>query len=143
MGYTAYERETVINMNDSESVAYIETYQKYWRNRILKAKEKRPDEVVIVRQTDDMIEAVVPRKFIKISAPRLISEEQRLAAAARFRKRYEASKNAADMPCEEDDEELGDESDEDYESEYEEGEDEEYDDNDDEGEEDDDDISGN
>lgn len=95
---SAYERETVINMCDAENKAYIESYQKYWIKRILKAKEKsikngNPDDVVIVRQTEDMIEAIVPRKYIKITATPYCSPERRekmkQLAAERFGKKVE------------------------------------------------------
>lgn len=55
-------------------------------NKILRLAEER-DDVTIVRQNKDgSILANVPVKWIKIGAPRKMSEEQRAAAAERLRK---------------------------------------------------------
>ena len=86
-----YERETIINMCDAEDTAIIETYQRYWMNRILKAKEKatqngNPNDVIIVKQTEEMIEAIVPKRYVRISAPRFVSEEQRQSLSDRAKK---------------------------------------------------------
>lgn len=67
----AIERETVINFCDADDTAIIETYQRAWMNKILKVKKKAEengcgDDVKIIRQTDFMIEAVVPKKYVRM-----------------------------------------------------------------------------
>lgn len=57
------------------------------KNRILKLAERYPDEVkVLANNADGSIFAHVPVKYIKISPPRKISEEQRTAAAERLKR---------------------------------------------------------
>ena len=122
--YTAIERETIINLNDAERVAYIESYQRIWINRIIKAKNKaiengHPEDVIIVRQTEDMIEAIVPRNYIKISPPRFISDERREQMRENAKRRNFGRKK--DLPDDDTEEFLEDEDDE-QEDEYEEDE---------------------
>ena len=112
MYYSAIERETIINMNDAEQVAYIESYQQTWIRKILRAKEKaiangRPDDVVITKHTDVMIEAIVPKKYIKVSPPRFVSDERReqMREVARRRFAQASGKNIDDISDEEIDEE--------------------------------------
>lgn len=54
--------------------------------KIKRAAEKHPEEVDIHENPDGSICAHVPLLYIKISPPRQVSEEQRLAAADRLRK---------------------------------------------------------
>lgn len=58
-----------------------------WINKVKKLKEEYPDDVKIIAENKDgSICAKLPVKFLKISAPRKVSEEQRQAASERFRK---------------------------------------------------------
>ena len=64
-----------------------------WFNKIKKLKEEHPDEVkIIAENADGSICAKLPIKYLKISAPRKVSEEQRQAASERFRKLRENNK---------------------------------------------------
>lgn len=64
-----------------------------WINKIKKLKEEHPDEVkIIAENADGSICAKLPIKYLKISAPRKVSEEQRQAASERFRKLRENNK---------------------------------------------------
>lgn len=64
-----------------------------WINKVKKLKEEYPDDVkIIAENTDGSICAKLPAKFLKISAPRKVSEEQRQAASERFRKLRENNK---------------------------------------------------
>lgn len=127
--HNAYERETVINMCDAEPNSIrIESYQQYWINRILKAKEKSDknnaiyaeggieitdnDIVKIIKHTDNMIEAIVPRRFLSISAPRFTSLEQRAEMSKRAKEMRERKLNDENIDGSEYTEEI-DESDED------------------------------
>ena len=57
------------------------------KSRILKLAEQNPDEVqVLAENVDGSIFAHVSVKYIKISPPRKMSEEQKAAAAERMRK---------------------------------------------------------
>lgn len=58
-----------------------------WINKVKKLKEEYPDDVKIIAENKDgSICAKLPVKFLKISAPRKVSEEQRQAASERFKK---------------------------------------------------------
>jgi len=54
--------------------------------KVKRAAEKHPEEVEVYENPDGSICAHVPLSYIKISPPRQVSEEQRLAAADRLRK---------------------------------------------------------
>lgn len=57
------------------------------KGRVVKLAQTHPDQVGVVKENPDgSIFAHVPVKFIKVSPPRRVSEEQRAAAAERFRK---------------------------------------------------------
>ena len=50
------------------------------KNRLLRLAEKKPDEVkIMAKNLDGSIFAHVPVKYIKVSPPRKVSEEQRQA----------------------------------------------------------------
>ena len=58
-----------------------------WINKVKKIKEEYPDDVKIIAENKDgSICAKLPVKFLKISAPRKVSDEQRQAARERFKK---------------------------------------------------------
>lgn len=91
--YSKYERETVIIGNDAENVVNISTYQAVWRRRLLKLAEARPDDVKILKQDEDYLEVEVPKRFLKITPPRFISDEQREASRQRLLEYRERQKN--------------------------------------------------
>ena len=58
-----------------------------WINKIKKLKEEHPNDIKIIAENEDgSICAKLPMKYLKISAPRKVSEEQRQAASERFKK---------------------------------------------------------
>ena len=82
--YTLYEQETIISMNNAEKTANIYTMQRHIINKLLKIAKERPDEVKIISQTEDALEVVVPKRYIRITPPRLVSDEEREIARQRF-----------------------------------------------------------
>lgn len=57
-----------------------------YNSKVRRLAEEYPEEVKIRHENlDGSIVATIPVKFIKISAPRKVSEEQREASAERFR----------------------------------------------------------
>ena len=78
-----YERETVINYNYAEDTAYVYTFDRKLQNKLNKLASTRPD-VVIVKQSDECATYEVPKKFIKVSPPRQMTEEQKSALAERL-----------------------------------------------------------
>ena len=64
-----------------------------WINKVKKLKEEHPDDIKILAENKDgSICAKLPIKYLKISAPRKVSEEQRQAASERFKKLHEENK---------------------------------------------------
>lgn len=60
------------------------------KGRVMKLAQTHPDQVEIVKENQDgSIFAHVPVKFIKVSPPRRVSEEQKAAAAERFKRIWE------------------------------------------------------
>lgn len=63
------------------------------KSRLLALSEKYPDEVTkIIINKDGSIFCHVPVSYVKISHPRKVSEEQKEAAAERFRQMWEDKK---------------------------------------------------
>lgn len=80
---TLYERETIINFNEAEAIAGIYTHNVALRNKLLKLSQTESD-LRIIRQTEDMLEVEVPKKWIRVSPPKKLSEETRQKMAARL-----------------------------------------------------------
>lgn len=61
-----------------------------FKSKLLKLSQDYPDEVKIIAVNDDgSLFAHIPVKYVKISPPRKVSEEQREAASERFKKMWE------------------------------------------------------
>lgn len=59
------------------------------KSRVIKLADKYPDEVkILATNPDGSIFANVPVRYVKISRPREVSEEQAAAAGERFRKMW-------------------------------------------------------
>lgn len=81
---TLYERETIINFNEAEATAGIYTHNIALRNKLLKLNQAEP-ELRIIHQSEDMLEVAVPKKWIRVSPPKKLSEETRKLMAERLR----------------------------------------------------------
>lgn len=71
---TRYERETIINFNEAEATAGVYTHNVALRNKLLKLCLNEKD-IRIIRQGDDVLEVEVPKKWVKISPPKKLSEK--------------------------------------------------------------------
>lgn len=69
-------RDNVIEWLDGQQTVTVTFYQKKFVNRIKKLAESRNDVEIIAENGDGSICAHLPLKFIRISAPRELSEEQ-------------------------------------------------------------------
>ena len=80
-----YERETIINYNNEDATATVYTYHKALQNKLNKLVGTNPN-ISIVRQDDESVTYVVPKKWIKVQPPRQINytDEQRAEMAARL-----------------------------------------------------------
>lgn len=89
-----YERETVINFNDEEKVAVVYTCNRALRRKMDKLAEERPDECRTVTSFENSATYEVPKKWVKVSPPRFVSDEQKEAIRARSNAMW-AEKRAA------------------------------------------------
>jgi len=72
-----YERETTITYNDDSKDATLYTCNKAMMRKLDGMCEKYPDKCKMTRQDEYSKTYVLPKKFIKINAPRFVSDEQR------------------------------------------------------------------
>lgn len=79
MNLTNYERETIFNFNEGEDVASIFTHSRALRRKLDKLAEDRPEDCKLrsVSRDGQAAEYYIPKKWIKISPPRQISQAQR------------------------------------------------------------------
>lgn len=93
MKLTAEEKETIISFNEAEKTADVEAFNSRTIREIRKAAEMYPDEVTITENSDGSIRAVFPRKWVKIRAPRILSDAQRAVIEKNTEKLAEYRKN--------------------------------------------------
>lgn len=86
MKLTAEEKETIINFNEADATADIEVFSARLMREIRKAAELYPDDVTIKESTEGAYLVTLPKKWIKIRAPRILTDEQRAEIAQRFKK---------------------------------------------------------
>ena len=84
MALTKYEQETIISYNNEEKIASVFTYDKSLIRKIDARLSDYPD-IKVARRGDGWAEYVLPKKWVAIRFPRLLSEEQREAMANRMR----------------------------------------------------------
>lgn len=77
--------ENVIEWLTNDSEVTVTLSQRKYITKVKKLQEKYPDEVrIVVENKDGSVVAKLPIKYIKISAPRKVSEEQREQLRERF-----------------------------------------------------------
>lgn len=84
---SAYERETIINYNQEEKVAYCFTYDKVLIRRLDKLCEIS-SEIIVKKTGDGCKEYTFPRKWIKVKIPRQLSSEKRKELQDRARANF-------------------------------------------------------
>lgn len=90
MSLTLYEQETIILFNEAEKTASVYTHNRAFLRKLEKLAEDRPDDCRLKRKDPEnrAAEYIVPKKWIKINAPRQLSEEEK----ARLRKASESTR---------------------------------------------------
>ena len=79
-------------LNNQKTMTVSFSSQK-WIKKIKKLSQSNPDDVEIIAENKDgSICARLPIKYLKISAPRKVSDEQRQKASERFKKLREENK---------------------------------------------------
>lgn len=83
---TKEELETIIIFNEKDDTAKVETPNKKLKNKLEALHKAHPDKVKLESSDDyGFINCVLPKKWVKIAAPRVMSEEQRAIAAERLK----------------------------------------------------------
>lgn len=78
-------KENAIEWYTGQRTITVTINQEKYKNKILKLAETHADQVKIVKVNDDgTILAKLPLKFLKISPPRKVSDEQREQMRERF-----------------------------------------------------------
>ena len=89
----ANNNENCIEFLNNQHQITVSFCMQKWINKVKKLKEEHPDDVKILAENEDgSICARLPIKYLKISAPRKVSDEQRQAASERFKKLREENK---------------------------------------------------
>lgn len=92
MNFVSNHENCIEFLNNQHTITVSFCMQK-WINKVKRLKEKYPDDITIIAENEDgSICAKLPAKFLKLSAPKQVSEEQRQAASERFKKLHEENK---------------------------------------------------
>ena len=87
MDLTKYEMETIYNYNQEEPLASCYTMDRALMRRLDALAEKHK-EITVVRADEGVREYTFPKKWIKVRAPKELSDEQRENMAKRARERF-------------------------------------------------------
>lgn len=82
--YSRYEQETIILFNEEQKTATVETYNMKMKNKLLRMATDKPEQVQITLDDGQRIKAIIPKKWIRVSSPRFMSDEQRKIASERM-----------------------------------------------------------
>ncbi len=84
---TNFEKETIILFNEAEPTAEIETYNSRLIRKLDRLAKERPDEVIVKEGgNSNYVRCVVPKKWVAVSAPRIMSDEEKAICAERLAK---------------------------------------------------------
>ena len=81
------EKETIITYNEADRNAVVYTCNPAMKRKLKALSESRPDDCKFMRTYPDetAVEFEVPKKWVKVSPPRFVSDETRAAMAERFK----------------------------------------------------------
>lgn len=80
---TRAEQETIVIFNEEESQASVYTYNRSLKKNLRELSEKFPQNVMLEREDGRGGETfLIPKKWVKVRAPRIVSEEEREKRAA-------------------------------------------------------------
>ncbi len=88
MSLSRYEQETIVNFNEEERTASIYTHNKALARKLAKLAQERSEECRLEKTTRDgaAVQYTVPKKWVKVSPPKAVTEAQREAARERAKK---------------------------------------------------------
>ena len=86
---TKLEKETIIAFNEAENFAKVFTYHEPLKKRLAIIAAKRPNEIQLFRSTPyGSVEYRMPKDWVRINSPRIISNEQRAKLSAQAKERF-------------------------------------------------------
>lgn len=83
---TGLEQETIILFNEAEKTASVETYNGRLKKKLDKLAAERPEDVTAADGNDGSRKYVVPKKWVTVKSPRIMSDEARARNAERLAK---------------------------------------------------------
>ena len=85
MSLSGIEQETIVNFNEAETSASVYTFNGSFKKKLRVLSEDFPQDVICER-IDEYGGATysMPKKWIKINAPKILSEEQKTALRERL-----------------------------------------------------------
>lgn len=87
MSISRLEQETIINFNEAEPMATIYTHNGALKRKLAKLAEERPADVRHSRSLPEGAEEyVVPKRWVKVNASRILTDEERERMAERGKK---------------------------------------------------------
>ena len=89
-------KETAFDYLSCDSYASFSTTETKWILKIKSLQQSHPDDIQIIRETEDGILVHIPKSWMKISPPRkmTLTDEQRLAAGERMKNARKNKKGA-------------------------------------------------
>lgn len=89
-------KETAFDYLSCDSYASFSTTETKWIRKIKSLQQSHPDDIQIIRETEDGILVHIPKSWMKISPPRkmTLTDEQRLAAGERMKNARKNKKGA-------------------------------------------------
>lgn len=93
---TKYETETTIIYNDADETAILYTCNKALQRKMARLKAK------VTEQDAYSVTYEIPKKWVKVSPPRKVSEETAKAAGERLRKMHKSKVGATVISASED-----------------------------------------
>ena len=95
MELTKYEMETIYNYNQEEPLASCYTMDRALIRRLDTLAQKHK-EITVLRAVEGVREYTFPKKWLKVRAPKKLSDEQREKMAMRARERFGFANGGAD-----------------------------------------------
>ena len=94
MHLSLYERETIITYNEAEKEANVYTHNKALLRKLEAWAKERPEECHMRRGDDMAADYIVPKKWVKVLPPRILTGEQKAKKLANLRKNHKINSTA-------------------------------------------------
>lgn len=86
--YPFMRKKLILISNEAEKEAVISTYNSSLIRKLKNAMEEHAEINLVKDNPDGSCEFIIPKKWCKVSIPRVISEEEKLAMALRLRENF-------------------------------------------------------